>query len=361
MSSKRIDRRSLIAGALAAPSLALVFTTQAADETPWIILAGNDTGPMGRWGHSLIPDLGNGRLLVIGGRDDKGTVRGDLWAFDLAGFTWSELDLSGPKARSGSAAAVAADGSGFYYFGGESDDETFSDLWWFDFANTSWQPIDPASGPLPAARSETRGAIDAFGRFVISHGCDGDKLFDDTWAFDPTARTWTDISPPVELRPLARCAHDLISLPDYGLLLLTGGCSEGIGPCPQGDLWAFDAGSQTWSDITPPNGPAPRTGAAMARMGTTVLLVGGLTDLGMMSDVWEGTFQDGYFSWVELTNVNHGPMGIYRRFGHDMNAAGNEFYVFGGEGVEGPLSDLWQFSLDRMAQSEDEGEQIEPA
>jgi hypothetical protein len=35
-----------------------------------------------------------------------------------------------------------------------------------------------------------------------------------------------------------------------------------------------------------------------------------------------------------------------------MTAAGSEFYVFGGDGVEGALSDLWQFSLDRFTESE---------
>ena len=35
----------------------------------------SESGPVGRWGHTLIYDPVYQRLLVIGGRDDRGTVR----------------------------------------------------------------------------------------------------------------------------------------------------------------------------------------------------------------------------------------------------------------------------------------------
>jgi hypothetical protein len=348
------DRRTILAAALAMAVVPASIRAQddAADDPPWMILAGNDSGPLGRWGHALIFDPMRSHLLVAGGRDAQGTVDGDLWSFDLASLAWSGIDLSGPTARFGSATAVAADGSGFYYFGGESDAAVFADLWWFDFANATWREITPQSGDAPTNRSGVAGVIDALGRFVISHGHDGDTLYDDTWAYDPTAKTWSDISPAPELRPMARYDHDLLALPDFGVILLGGGCSDGIGPCPQGDLWSFDVYGGGWVDITPYTTPTPRTGSVMAQLGGTILQVGGMTDLGPESDVWRGTFDGSTIGWQELTLVNHGPMGIDRRWRHAMAAAGSEFYVFGGDGVEGALSDLWQFSLDRFTESE---------
>ncbi len=357
----RFNRRMLLAGAIVAPAFGQSVSAQETPDPPWMILAGQDSGPKGRWGHNLIIDTWHNRLLVIGGRDSDGTVPGDLWSFDLGTYTWSHLDLSGPKARSGSAAATALDGSGFFYFGGESDDGPFDDLWWFDFATNAWRQIDPLGNGSPVARSGTRGVMDGQGRFVVSHGCNGDQLYDDTWAFDPISRTWADISPAEGQRPMARCDHDLVSLPDFGIMMLTGGCSEPIGPCPQGDLWSFDLSNGVWTDATPAVGPAPRTGAAMSRLGNSMLLVGGESDLGLQSDVWTGDLFDGYFTWTELTPVNHGPLGIYRRAWHDMVAANGEYYVFGGAGVEGALSDLWKFSPDRITHPEDDSEYIEPA
>lgn len=357
----RFNRRTLFAGAFVGPAFGLDVSAQEIPDPPWMILAGQGSGPLGRWGHNLIIDSWHNRLLVIGGRDADGTVPGDLWSFDLGSYSWSQLDLSGPEARSGSAAAIALDGSGFYYFGGESNDSPLNDLWWFDFATIEWQPIESPGASRPAARSGTQGVTDGQGRLVISHGCNGDELYDDIWAFDPNSRTWVDISPVEGARPMARCDHDLISLPDYGILLLSGGCSAPIGPCPQGDLWSFDLASGVWTDSTPTVGPTARTGAAMARQGNSMLLVGGESDLGLQSDVWTGDLLDGYVTWTELTPVNHGPLGIYRRAWHDMTAANGEYYVFGGAGVEGALSDLWRFSPDRISHPSEDSEYIEPA
>jgi len=100
----------------------------------------------------------------------------------------------------------------------------------------------------------------------------------------------------------------------------------------------------------------------MARSGSTILLVGGLSELGPESDVWSGVFDGGTVAWIEHTLVNHGPMGIYRRSLHDMTVSGDEFFVFAGKGVEGALSDLWQFSLQRLDESEhtlEPGDQVE--
>lgn len=346
-----IDRRKLIVSVFAASAVLLDLPDISAQEPPWIILAGPDSGPAGRWGHTLVFDGWNNQLLIAGGRDERGTMPDTLWSFDLDSYTWTQLELDGPTPRWGSASTEALDGSGFYYFGGASDDQTFDDLWWFDFATSSWQPIE-SSGSTPPARSGSKGIIDPLGRFVLSHGRNGDTLLDDTWAFDPTTSNWTDLSPAPETRPMARSDHDLLVLPDYGLILLYGGCSDDIGPCPRGDLWSFDSSNGIWTDITPVAGPTPRAGSALARLGNTILLVGGFTELGPESDVWRGFFDGITIGWNELTLVNHGPMGIYRRSLHAMTAAGNDFFVFGGNGVEGALGDLWAFSLERFSESD---------
>ena len=124
--------------------------------------------------------------------------------------------------------------------------------------------------------------------------------------------------------------------------------SDGIGPCPHGDLWSYDIYNNIWTDITPFDRTisahrggyvspwqhgAPRRRRFRSRAAIRCL---------------ERRSLDGFFSWTELTQVNHGPLGIYRRAWHDMTAANDEYYVFGGFGVEGALSDLWKFSPERV-------------
>lgn len=357
----RFDRRTLL-GVTALLTFAPVgVNAQDEEQDPaWVLLAGGQpTDPVGRWRHTLVVDTWNNRLILVGGEDTDGIARGDFWTFDLPNWTWAELDLSGPKARAGSAAAIALDGSGFYYFGGNSNDIVFDDLWWFDFGTSVWRQIE--TGPGPEARTDTRGAVDALGRFVISHGRNGDRIFDDTWAFDPSAGAWTALSSTGGVGPAARFDHDLVSLPDFGVILLGYGSPDGTESELLGDLWVYDVYNDFWSEVTPAIGPTPRTGAAIARLGNTVVLVGGQSALGLHSDVWEGSFFDTGFAWIELTPVNHGPLGIYRRAWHDMTAANGEYYVFGGDGVEGALSDLWKFSPERIEHPGEDSDYIEPS
>ena len=71
-------------------------------------------------------------------------------------------------------------------------------------------------------------------------------------------------------------------------MLLFGGCASGYGPCPLGDLWSFDLGSRTWTEVTPASGPAPRTNPALvleSESGHAILLAGS-TETGYQFDVW---------------------------------------------------------------------------
>ena len=89
----------------------------------------------------------------------------------------------------------------------------------------------------------------------ISHGFTFEGRFDDTWSLDPAAGVWTDLSPAPETRPLKRCLHEAVWDAARGRMLLYGGCSSGFGPCPQGDLWAFDPATRTWTELTPAESP----------------------------------------------------------------------------------------------------------
>jgi hypothetical protein len=93
---------------------------------------------------------------------------------------------------------------------------------------------------------------------VIFHGFTSEQgRFDDTWAFDLATNSWRDISPACA-RPLRRCLHHAVNVPQSDQMLLYGGCSSGFGPCPQGDLWSFELANGQWKEITSNPRPAPR-------------------------------------------------------------------------------------------------------
>jgi len=336
----RIDRRALLATALAAPSVLRERPAAAADDPPWMIMAGQDSGPSAV-GSQLISTPGATDFSSSAPRYRR-RVADNLWSFDIGTYTWSEYIF---PARSSVRKRMPRgfDGSGFYNSAGIRICGLRRSL--VVRLRIHDVSADPA-GRGPGARSGAKGVIDGQGRFVISHGSYG-LFFDDTWAFDSSKGVGQVSRRRVSDR-LGATITIWFALPEYGSMLLFGGQAW----LRQGDLWVYDFDSASWSDVTPAVGPSPRTGAAMAALGTTLLLVGGDSGLGFMSDVWRGYF-DGYtVGWTELTLVNHGPMGIYRRAWHDMTAANGEYYLFGGAGVEDALGDLWRFSLDRFTESD---------
>lgn len=331
----RLNRRALLSAAVGAVAFPCVQTTEA-QESGWT-LQDDGNGPPARWDHVLVADSNGNSLLLFGGRDGNGVAFADLWSFDLASKSWTELQ-PGPAARFGSAAAVLPDNSGFLFFGGQAD-EFFADLWQYDFTTGEWSLLDDGSGTAPTPRYGLGGAFDADGRFIISHGFTFEGRFDDTWAFDAAAG-WVDISPAPESRPLRRCLHELAAV-DTDHLLLYAGCSSGYGPCPQGDLWRFTPATSEWAQITPAESPAPRSNPAMTAGGNSILLVGGLTENGPSADIWSGVLNGDNFAWTRLDAASDI---ISPRSSHDMTQIDGMHYLFGGLGTDGPLADLWQYT-----------------
>jgi hypothetical protein len=126
-------------------------------------------------------------------------------------------------------------------------------------------------------------------------------------------------------------------------MLLFGGCSSGFGPCPQGDLWAFDPAARTWTELTPATGPAARSNPALAvdPARRRAVLVGGLTADGYTADAWSLSLAEGA-AWEPLATAGEAPA---PRASHDAVVAGDRLYLLGGSGAGGATGDLWMLPL----------------
>lgn len=302
-------------------------------------------GPAGRWDHTLSADDAGRRLVVFGGRGADFAPLGDTWIYRFADRAWSQVESPGPDPRFGHAAAVDPTGQRMLVFGGQSADVFFNDTWALDFGSLEWTRLSDGLAAAPSPRYGLAAVLDDRRRVLISHGFTFDGRFDDTWAFDLDAGQWADVSPAGDgTRPLNRCLHEQVWDPASKSMLLYGGCSSGFGPCPQGDLWRFDPGAQTWTELTPSAGPAARTNPALVhdRSGERVLLIGGSTGSGYAADVWAGLGGDGPFTWTPLEPDGDAPAG---RASHDAVIHRGDVYLFGGTSDAGALGDLWKLSL----------------
>lgn len=128
-------------------------------------------------------DAANRRMIIYGGQ--RNGQLDDIWSFDLAARTWTDLTpLQRPAGRWFASSVVTNDGR-FLLFGGFTSSGNSNDLWSFDLANRQWTKLEVTGGP-----SARNGALAAYleneTRWILFGGT-GDSLFNDVWELRRTA------------------------------------------------------------------------------------------------------------------------------------------------------------------------------
>ncbi len=152
------------------------------------------TSPPARTNHTLVYDAIQNKTYLFGGND--GIIYfNDVWAFD--GTNWSQVTVSGtsPVARTLHVMATNTTENKLYLFGGRAvSGSELADLWVFDPASSSWTEIT-ATGPV--AR-QAHGLTYDVGKqkLVLVSGVAnaGDIALNDTWLYDSSG--WQLVSAP---------------------------------------------------------------------------------------------------------------------------------------------------------------------
>jgi hypothetical protein len=184
--------------------------------------------------------------------------------------------------------------------------------------------------------------LDAQGRVLISHGFSDQGRFDDTWAFDVAAARWVNLTPTNGAKPLKRCLHALIYEATTDRMILFGGCSSGFGPCPQGDLWAFDLKTTSWTELTPDGvAPTARSNASLVYEPATqtLLLFGGKTDAGPSAETWSYALDSNV--WMQLEPADEPSARSSQATSDDPQS--RRALIFGGLTADGSSADLWEW------------------
>jgi N-acetylneuraminic acid mutarotase len=283
----------------------------------------------------LVADTAGQKVYLQGGRSG-GSVLDDLWVYDVAANSWAQLAPGGgPAARFGHNGAFDNVNQRLLIFGGQAGSTFYSDLWAYDMAANSWTQLAPNSaGPLD--RYGAGGAFDPVsGSFYVSHGFTSNGRFDDTWRYGVGGGGWSDASAS-GVRPEPRCLLRTVVDPARGRLLLFGGQSNSTPYL--GDLWAFNLANRSWQQLNVP-GPSPRNFYAMTLGGDGdyLLLHGGNAGGSASSELW--LFDLTQDLWTLLPAVGQAPPA---RNGHDMVwlAGQNTALLFGGDSAE-----LWKVTF----------------
>jgi N-acetylneuraminic acid mutarotase len=315
--------------------------------TTWTELKPSGELPIGRGGQSMAYDPAGGRVIMFGGYYGGGSSGLDeTWAYDPKANSWTNLDPPGavPSARFGSSMVYDPVTRRMIMFGGAEADLSgvFNDTWAYDPAANTWTELKPA-GTLPLRRGHQATAYDpATHRMIIFGGNGRSSHFNDTWAYDPAANTWTELKPTGTVPP-PRGQQWMVYDTSNDQVIMFGGVGDG----ELDDTWAYDPAANTWTQLKPKGTlPHPRFSAPMVyctSSGQVIMFGGGYTNngaFGFLNDTW--AFDPDSHVWTLL--APQGTLPSARASSMVYDPATGQVIMFGGGGSSDILDDTWDYT-----------------
>ena len=203
-------------------------------------------------------------------------------------------------------------------------------------AKDNWTLKSPS--PHPSARAQYGMTSIGSGKVLLFGGWDGTlTLSSDTWIYDASADTWTQMSPATS--PSSRFAHAMVYL-GSGQVLLFGGFVSGS-PYYSNETWLYDLNTNTWTKKNPATAPAGREYHKMAYIGgNQLLLFGGMGFSGLFNDTW--VYDLSANNWTQMSPTTSPSA---RRSSGMSYLGDDKVLLFGGNGVGGPFNDTWIYDL----------------
>ncbi len=310
----------------------------------WVEISPEGDIPTRRMSPSAIYDPVGHRMIIFAGAGPNGDLD-DMWSLDLHQHRWSSMAPATdtvPPARATHNAIYDPVGHRMLIWSGQERTRQrafFNDVWSFDLATDTWTELQPPD-PIPLTRYGTAAVFDPRARDLVTFaGFTDNGRFDDTWRFNLDGEMWTDVSP--AQGPHERCLHSA-SYDERGHRMIMYGGQQ-IGALD--DIWAFDLNENTWTELTPQEGPPGRSFPLHVYDPTNhrVVVFGGhrMGSLRQANDTW--AFDLASNTWQELQVDGTLPTERERPAGIFIASEGR-MIMYGGAGGGNILGDLWTLS-----------------
>jgi hypothetical protein len=299
--------------ALRVSLLPILAASLAAQHTTWTSFAD-------RRGHAMARGP-NGTVVMFGGQSmTSGELLRDTDQLSANLTSWSSAaEGPAPRTEHAMAAATVSGQPVYVVFGGLNNGGTPTNTTW-RYDGSAWGDLPP--GVVPAARS---------GHSMVTHlgsqtmlmfgGFDGTSSLGDLWSFQAASNTWAPQSPggtPPTPRSEMCMAHCSLN----GKVYVFGGTPF------LNDLYEYDLAANTWVQRTPANPPPGRRKAAMTFVNGAgaMVMFGGLRFGAALNDTW--LYDPVANQWYQPPVTVSPPA----RYDHAMSvgATGNRMVLLGG-------------------------------
>jgi N-acetylneuraminic acid mutarotase len=254
--------------------------------------------PSARWGHTMVYDPGDGGVYLFGGYRGFKDEANDLWKYDAAANVWTELHPSGdlPPGSYEHTMVYDAGTQNLLLFGGlryeGNQAVALDDLWSYDAGTNMWTQLHPTgTGPqgnnsAPMVYDPGTGKVILFGGYGLADG----SYPSDLWAYDPGAQSWEKVATSGAAPP-GGFGQTLVYHPGSSSIVVFGGGRPVHDGVKYSDgLWAYDPSAKSWTELSPADQyPHSRSGQAMVYEGNTgsiVMFGGGSQEDGDLTGTW---------------------------------------------------------------------------
>jgi hypothetical protein len=276
----------------------------------------NNVGATSTWAQISYDDFKNGIFnnTTLSGTGENAELNIDISVMDY----WIKKEpVNNPTANQWFAMASIYGTDKVILFGGltlSSVYTCYNETWVYDLSKDTWTNMSPKARP-GARYGHAMASIYGTDKIVLFGGAyieplGGIDYYNDTWIYDLSENNWTQKVSPNS--PSARRGHAMVSINTDDKLILYGSSNYGA------DTWVFDLSNNTWTMKTPTNNPGPRAGHAMAAINGTdiVVLFGGNKSGSINNETWTYKLSDNIWTQKMPSNkpcarVDHAMASIY--------------------------------------------------
>jgi serine/threonine protein kinase len=217
------------------------------------LAAPSSGGPATQRSHHTMVSDGHGNLFVFGGIDNTGNLLNDLWKYNTATGSWTELSPPTTLSASGNCGTIPAPrvdtavvwdnvDQKLLLYGGQGAKNTYlGDLWSFDPTASAWTLLQCSSNS-PGPRSSN--AVWDGQHMLLLGGKNAGGLLNDFWSYAP-ATGWQQLAD----APMGPRAYQTMVWNTNGSRLYVFGGLDANG-LQQDDFWMYSSNS-SWVRITP--------------------------------------------------------------------------------------------------------------